>query len=307
MAPDDTESVSTSTGDDAWEKAGGLPQNGNASATDSDPNDDDGLESLIDDPAQEGQGEEDETEEVEYEGKKYTIPKALKSGLMQQADYTRKTQSVAEERKSLEADKVSIQEARKAQAEYSHDLGKLFSIDEKLQAFKDMDWSKLETEKGPAEAARQYREFGLLEKARLEVARGLQKKHEEQTLENQRSAAKKFEEGRATVAKTIPGWGDELGQKLNAYGTAEGYSLDELTASISEPRYVKTLHKAYLYDQLVAKKAAVAKQGEPEVKPIPQLGARKTASTLSPSNASGDKLSGKDWQAMRIKQLQASR
>lgn len=306
MAPDDTPQpgfdpvTPVGTGDEAWTKAGGLPQPSDKGATDSA---DDGLESLIEDAAEDGQADDDETEEVEHEGKKYTIPKALKPALMLNADYTRKTQSVAEERKSLEAEKASIQEARKAQTEYARELGKLFSIDERLAAYRDMDWAKLEAEKGPAEASRQYREMGLLERQRGEAARAIQTKHEEQALENQRTAAKKFEEGRATVAKTIPGWSNELAEKLNAYGTSQGYTLDELTASIAEPRYVSTLHKAYLYDQLVAKKAAAAKQETPEVKPVPQLGARKSASTLKASDPSGDKLSTKDWMAMRTKEL----
>ena len=43
-----------------------------------------------------------ELEEVEHEGKKYQIPKPLKGALLMQADYTRKTQEVAEQRRAVE-------------------------------------------------------------------------------------------------------------------------------------------------------------------------------------------------------------
>ena len=54
----------------------------------------------LDDPGEpevedELQPEDDDSEEIDWNGKKFKGPKGLKDGLMMQADYTRKTQEVA--------------------------------------------------------------------------------------------------------------------------------------------------------------------------------------------------------------------
>jgi hypothetical protein len=53
------------------------------------------------DPAEDG-------EEIEHEGRKYLVPKALKPLLLMQADYTRKTQEVAEQRRAVMAERLRI-------------------------------------------------------------------------------------------------------------------------------------------------------------------------------------------------------
>ena len=66
---------------------------------------DDGANESGDGQPQDGQAtnQDDDSEEVEHEGQKYRIPKALKSALMMNADYTRKTQEVAEQRPAQRA------------------------------------------------------------------------------------------------------------------------------------------------------------------------------------------------------------
>ena len=60
---------------------------------------------------------ESEVEDVDWEGKKYAVPKELKDALMRQSDYTRKTQEIAETRRALEAKEAEIQQ--RAQVEES--------------------------------------------------------------------------------------------------------------------------------------------------------------------------------------------
>src|SRR6476660_325944 len=53
-----------------------------------------------DEGSQDDQDEDDDSEEVEFGGKKYKLPKDLKPALMMEADYRRKTQELAEQRRS---------------------------------------------------------------------------------------------------------------------------------------------------------------------------------------------------------------
>lgn len=76
---------------------------------DSDPDDDavtpdDDEDGEPEEPKQKQQAKpplDDDTEEVEHEGKTYRVPKDLKDSFLRQSDYTRKTQEVAQERQVL--------------------------------------------------------------------------------------------------------------------------------------------------------------------------------------------------------------
>src|SRR5687767_11611432 len=45
---------------------------------------------------------QEELDELEWDGKKFTAPKGAKDGFLMHADYTKKTQEVAQTRKELE-------------------------------------------------------------------------------------------------------------------------------------------------------------------------------------------------------------
>src|SRR5215204_3179929 len=69
-------------------------------------------EGLLEGPT-EAETEAEELEEIERNGKKYKIPTALKSELLMQQDYTRKTQEVAEQRRAIEAEQQALEERTK--------------------------------------------------------------------------------------------------------------------------------------------------------------------------------------------------
>ena len=61
------------------------------------------LETEGEDNPEEETEPEDDTDEVEFEGKKYRVSKDIKDALLRQADYTRKTQELAEHRNQVSA------------------------------------------------------------------------------------------------------------------------------------------------------------------------------------------------------------
>jgi hypothetical protein len=60
---------------------------------------------------------EQETEEIDFNGEKHRIPKALKGAFLMQADYTRKTQEIAERGRSLEDRETALQHHGRLQQE----------------------------------------------------------------------------------------------------------------------------------------------------------------------------------------------
>jgi hypothetical protein len=111
--------------------------------------------------SEEVEGDEEESEEeaprdekfvVKVDGKEIEVPKEeLIRGYQREADYTRKTQKLAEERKFVESE---FQQVR-AEREYTSQL--LGQLQQKLQEYEppEPDWNRLEVE-DPTEYARQW-------------------------------------------------------------------------------------------------------------------------------------------------------
>ena len=107
----------------------------------------DGTDQAETDGAEDGQPEDD-TEEVDWDGTKYRIPKALKPGLLMQADYTRKTQELAEQRRHVEQHVQSLsQQAELQQATLEHRVN-LRTVEQQLQQFSNTDWSNYSAQYG---------------------------------------------------------------------------------------------------------------------------------------------------------------
>ena len=97
---------------------------------------------------------EEETEEVEWDGKKYAVPKPLKAGLMMQADYTRKTQEVAEVRKALETRAAEIDQQAELHRETLTQRVQLEKLSDQLSQFQSLDWDAFEAQYGTSAVAK---------------------------------------------------------------------------------------------------------------------------------------------------------
>src|SRR5512139_684628 len=95
---------------------------------------------------EQGAPPEPEDFEWEYEGEKYVLPKALKpltEAQMRQADYTRKTQEIAEHRRILDEQAKLLNAAQAFQQVAQKEFSELAVIDGKLNQFAQVDWAKL--------------------------------------------------------------------------------------------------------------------------------------------------------------------
>ncbi len=226
---------------------------------------------------------EDEVEDWEDEGRTYKVPKALKPRLMQHKDYTQKTMDLAEQRKASEAERKAFAEEQKFIRENADLHADIRTMARQIDAFLKIPPEKMAT-LDSGKKADLVLQFNSL-KARHDAAVGDLQRKQHEALEKQREkTAKQIEDGFARIAKEIPGWSDDLAGKLNAYAVDKGYSLEDLEAMPLQPHAVGTLHKAYLYDQLVAKQRAKAKQSaaEPEPTPVPKVSTRRAPPSSEP-------------------------
>lgn len=239
---------------------------------------------------------EEETEEVEHEGKKYAIPKALKSALMMHADYTRKTQEIAETKRAAEAERTRYVQASE---EYIADRAKLAAVDQHLTEFQKVNWSEL-TDEDPVAAQKLWLQFAQLKDSRQQMAAQLAQKEHSRTLDRQQMQAKLIEEGHAVLVRDIPEWSPEKGAKITAFAAKEfGFQPEEL-GNVFDPRIVKVLHHAYLYDQMIKKAKTTPKETPGQVQPVKAVATGKAHVAKDPSKMTDKEFA--EWRKRQISQ-----
>jgi hypothetical protein len=176
----------------------------------------------------------------------------LRKGYSRYSDYTRKTQALAEERKSFHGEAEAI---RMERAQYAELLPALKAQLE-VQSDAEPDWDNLYNE-DPIEAARLERHWN---KSRQERAAKLQAINteqqriaEEMTKEQQRALADIVQSERAKLTEVIPEWKDEStmqseAKELREWAINNGFSERDLSALV-QASHVSILRKAMMFDK----------------------------------------------------------
>jgi len=248
---------------------------------------------LPDDQAEAGTPEE---VEVEYNGKTYCLPPELKDALLRHADYTRKTQEVAEGRKALEAEREAHGKHAAVARAHITDAARVVALNENLAQFDRIDWDTLK-EQDPARAQALWQQRAQLKDLRNRAARAWTQKEQEHTSHSQRATAKRMSEASAHLPRLIADWSPELEAKLAQYGNAQGISRPEMTqATLQNPAFVKLLHKAHQFDE--AEKKKQAKQtfdAAQAARPVTRVGGSGGTASRRTTDSSGDALSTDEW------------
>lgn len=216
---------------------------------------------------------EPEYAEVEWNGKKYSVPADLKDGFMFQSDYTRKTQEVAEQRKAVEARQAEIEHQAQVQREHIQDVAELTAMDRQIEAYDQIDWRQLQ-QADQAEFMRLDWERRQLVEQRNSKSEQLSRKQQEALAKQQQDVAKLREEGLAALQREIPDWSDETARAVSEYGMKQAGFTEREIASVIDPRMVKVLDKARRFDQLQAK---AREKPKVEQKPVTPIRARKAS------------------------------
>lgn len=231
-------------------------------------------EETVDEPESQDQPEDD-SEEVEYEGATYKLPKPLKDALLRQSDYTRKTQDVAKQRKVYEELQQALTQEKQFHGAAFSKAVEASALESQIKRYEGLDWAQL-AESDPAEYLKLDRALRALKDqhatARQEAQHAFSTAQQEAAKRQQVQAAKAHEE----LSRDIKGWGGELQAKLAESGRGYGFSADELN-SILDPRMVKVLHDAHQWKTLQSGKSELTKKVQ-AAKPVTAPSAR-TAQT----------------------------
>jgi hypothetical protein len=241
--------------------------------------------------------EEQETEQVE-ETPRYRIKAAgeevevtlddLIKGYQQGRDYTQKTQTLAEQRKAVEAEKAAVEQAKTLRDQYAQRLQMIEQVlsqqdsQEDLNALKESDPIGFAVKVAEQQQRQQQLYAIQAERQRLAIA---------QQTEQQQRLQQVVTEEQQKLAQAIPEFADpEKGaavrNEIRSYAKQVGFT-DEDLAQVYDSRAVLTLWKAAQYDKLVKGKPEVTKR----VTEAPKM--------LRPGTATGAPPEQKQYQTQR--------
>lgn len=209
-----------------------------------------------------------EEEEIEFDadGETIRVPKKLEPHLMRQADYTRKTQELAEARKSLEQAQSSLNLATK-EREFAKSVEpeaqQIAQLDSYLQHLKGQNFNEMPVEEG-------FRQWMLIQQA------SDQRKALQESVEQKRAAfMRDFDEAvesqrskvREVLSKQLPGFSDAAIATLKEYAKAQGFTDAAFDNIALDAKSMAVVYKAAQYDKLLSEKTQAVQKATPAVKP----------------------------------------
>jgi hypothetical protein len=223
-------------------------------------------------PEQESESEPDDeptySVKVAGEEKELTLTE-LKTLAQQGADYTKKTQQVAEQRKALEAESVAIDQARQLRDAYAERLQAMEQLLSSPEQSENLEYLKESDPIGyavkVAELSQQKEQLQAIQAERYRIA-------EQQQAEKQHALQGYIAQQAARLSEVLPEYsdpvkGEKLRSELRVFAKDIGFTDQELSM-VRDSRQVLALHKAMLYDKLQKSKPDVNKRVNEATKTI---------------------------------------
>lgn len=254
----------------------------------------DDAEELLETEDEENPEEEsDDTEEVDFDGKKYRVSKEIKDALLRQSDYTRKTQELAEHRKQIDGALERINSVGQAETQA---LAQVAMVAAQIKQYEDIDWNAWD-DSDPNAANRARWELTQLQQQQSAAVAQYQNAGNQKLSMVQQETAKRLEEADRFAATNIPGWNREKAQAtLDFSRAAYGLSNDELAGAIAEkPEVLMMLHDA-MEGRRLRETAATAKKIEAKQAIRPAASVKGASPAI---RGLDDKLSADEWMKRR--------
>ena len=222
---------------------------------------------------------EEETEIVAEEDLKYTIKvdgeefevgiDELKNGYQRQADYTRKSQALAEQRKETEAiqsERMRLEQERQMYANGLQMLQEQQSA--KLKDFDSIDWESLKTE-DPYQYMIKKDEYRDAQERITNLVQEQQAVQQEQAQQAQQARAHFVQQEYSRLVEALPEWNDSkstIKKDVQDYAISAGFLPQEVN-QLADHRSILVIKKAMEYDKLTQKVAPKKKA----VKKVPKV------------------------------------
>lgn len=184
----------------------------------------------------------------------------LLNGYSRTADYQKKTQSLAEQRKAVEAERQKIDEAAKVRDTYAQRL----QVIEQLLSTEDTENLAELKDSDPIAYAIKVAERSEKEKQLAAVKQERARVQQEQAQQQQQYIQRHVQAEQEKLKTLIPEFKDEakaevIRQDIRKYAKSIGFSDQELS-QVYDSRAVQTLYKAMMFERLQNGKSALSKK-----------------------------------------------
>lgn len=257
------------------------------------------------DPPEGAEGEQSpELDEIEHEGQKHRIPKALRDIVDKGLDYTRKTQEHADtvrarEQQYAEREQQFVQREQAAQTLHQG-RATLAALDLQLQQYQGVNWVAA-NQQDPVTANQHYMQYQQLKEQRQTIAGQLESAERSFGEQVQRTAA-------ARVQETVSKWSADEQKAVNE--VAKDYALTpQILVGVfgQNPMLLTILRDAAMHRQAAkaaTAAAARAKPTAPQAQPAAQL---PQGGRSAPRPLNDPTLSDAEWNRRRNEQIKRSR
>lgn len=244
-----------------------------------------------DQPEEEESGEE--WEDVDLDGEPLKVPKTqaekLKKALserLMQADYTQKTQAVADQKRALALEEQRLQLVSQAQNVLGQKQAELLASAQQLQRYEQVNWSQLSAEQAyPLIVERdQLRASVQAKQAEFQqLAHEFQTKHEA----TDREWKKKLQEmGNARLNEELGGWGDDKKEAVAKQMRKLGYQESEMSSLlVYDPRFMRAMWQSAEYERIKEAQKETIQKKVSNAKPFTPPAARGIQKAQSDSKA----------------------
>ena len=251
--------------------------------------------------AEEGQAEgqledQQETDEVEYEEEpkpRYKVKASgeeveveldeLIKGYQQGADYTKKSQALAEQRKAIEAERQHLEYVKQERQAYAQKLQALDSFLSQQNQGVNLDVLK-ETDPigyavAVAEQSQREKQLAVVRNEQQRLAQQQQSEHHASLQNHLRQESEKLT---SLIPELATPQGDAVRRQIRDYAKSIGWSDQEL-GQLYDSRAVVTLYNGMKYQQLQKSKPEVNKK----LQAAPKM--MRSGTSAPPTKSSGDK------------------
>lgn len=182
---------------------------------------------------------------VQVNGDKIKLGELTK-GYMRQADYSRKTQEVAAQRK--EAETLASTAEAKAQELIQQRFNLVaLDVEKRIKQFENVNWKTL-AQTSPNDYTALRAEYDELIHDANKLQNEFHSLQETQRQKYERQLQETAKETFKTLSEEIPKWGKELYMDMLSYAVDSGMNPD-VASNIVDAGSLRLLYKAYMYDK----------------------------------------------------------
>jgi hypothetical protein len=184
----------------------------------------------------------------------------LVNGYQRHADYTKKSQALAEQRKAVEAERQHLEQVKQERQAYAQKLQALDQFLTQQNKGEDLEVLKETDPIGYAvKVAERTERDKQLAVVRAEQQRIAQQQQAEQQQALQKHISSESEKLTALIPDLATPKGDEIRKQIREYAKSQGWTDQELS-SVYDHRAVVTLYRAMKFEQLQKSKPEIQKK-----------------------------------------------